>query len=270
MFRIAHSYDLSFVSPSKGCGPRIVFTVETKSLPEHVARLEGLLAKNDEYEEAYLGARTSFTFGDPDLLGHRRFGYSSCGFVVEKDLETEIHIELGPTPRLQCNVLTIHLLAIALYPNLDEEGSGNRMQQAKIQTRCDPAGGPYAHAISGSITPALTLWLIEQAPEKEYAPIVEAVPEAMRQAWHAVVQPELQEYAAECRGWVADDGRFSLKCFGNACDLSVYPDNMSGDRRIDEIPIVEFSCHNLDLARQQVTLIAGLAKMCELARAEGG
>lgn len=56
-----------------------------------------------------------------------------------------------------------------------------------------------------------------------------------------------------------------LGCFGNACDIDIYPDHTCGE--MDE-PYVRFSCHNLDTAAQQMTLLAGLAKLCELARAE--
>ncbi len=53
-------------------------------------------------------------------------------------------------------------------------------------------------------------------------------------------------------------------CPGDACDVSIYPDQIYGDALGTKS--VRFACHNLDSAAQQITLIAGIAKLCELAR----
>lgn len=71
----------------------------------------------------------------------------------------------------------------------------------------------------------------------------------MRRAWKATATPKLKRCADRCRARVID-GRFELDCFGDACDLSMYPDSTP-----------EFSCHNLDLPFQQATLLAGLASL---------
>lgn len=68
----------------------------------------------------------------------------------------------------------------------------------------------------------------------------------------------------ECRATIAPDGRFNLKCPGNACEVSIYPDRLYGDNMGTRS--VQFSCHNLDGAVQQITLLVGIAKLCELAR----
>jgi len=83
----------------------------------------------------------------------------------------------------------------------------------------------------------------------------------MRQAWVAVVPQDLREWASKCGAWITVDGRFMFECLGDACDVAIYPDSLEGEEGS-----VEFGCHNLDQARQQVTLLAGLAKLCALAR----
>lgn len=76
----------------------------------------------------------------------------------------------------------------------------------------------------------------------------------MHATWKAVAPRNLKRCADQCYARVRD-GRFELGCFGDACDLSVYPDS-------DPM----FSCHNLDTPFQQATLLAGLASICGVAK----
>lgn len=78
----------------------------------------------------------------------------------------------------------------------------------------------------------------------------------MSEAWKAVAPRSLKRYADQCYARVHDD-RFELGCFGNACDLSVYPDS-------DPM----FSCHNLDAPFQQATLLVGLASIHNVAKSK--
>lgn len=72
----------------------------------------------------------------------------------------------------------------------------------------------------------------------------------MIEAWKAVAPRNLKRCADQCYARVRDGLRFELGCFGNACDVSVYPDS-------DPM----FSCHNLDTPYQQATLLVGLASL---------
>jgi hypothetical protein len=91
--------------------------------------------------------------------------------------------------------------------------------------------------------------------------MVPAVVTAMRHAWRATARESWQEYVDECKGRIFQRGAFILDCFGNACDVGVYPSEFRTDETSHTI-----SCHNLDTAEQQLTFLAGLAKLCELTR----
>lgn len=80
---------------------------------------------------------------------------------------------------------------------------------------------------------------------------LDQVAKDMRRAWTATTTRRLKRCSDRCYVNV-HDARFEIGCFGDACDLSIYPDS-------DPM----FSCHNLDTSFQQATLLAGLASLCE-------
>lgn len=134
-------------------------------------------------------------------------------------------------------------------------------------TICEPGG--HGHSVSGWLSQDVMAWLKNYAKDKvdtnsfmQVAPMHPEVVYAMRSVWYAISTPERRPYADAASGWVRENGAFSLNCFGDACDLSIYPDSYNGENYVS----VEFGCHNLDSADQQLTLLAGLAKICELAR----
>ena len=184
-------------------------------------------------------------------------------YVTLKDDVAELRMELGGGERLYHTTLTIHVLAEALSYAIDGEEHSNRIQQADIDSRCVRGEG-YGHALGGYVSSRVMSWLREQgklSSETALAPPEIAL--AMRQAFKAVTLRKFHKLAKSCEAVITTDGRFMLSCIGNACDLSIYPDNMTHE--IDEFG-VRVSCHNLDSPDQQITLLAGFVKLCELAR----
>ena len=107
-------------------------------------------------------------------------------------------------------------------------------------------------------------YALEHAETRGHVPQAE---EAMRQVYGTVAPSEVREYAEDCCARIGAEGRFYLTCFGNACDLAIYPDSDHSDR--EESP-TNFSCHNLDTVFQQLTLLAGFAVLQELAAEDVG
>lgn len=62
--------------------------------------------------------------------------------------------------------------------------------------------------------------------------------------------------------YVRSSGTFIADCPGNAC--GIHP----SDWHLEEGKGYELSCHNVDTSGQQITLIAGLAALCDKARRE--
>lgn len=268
MYHQTRLYDLSFVSPARRSSgkPQLVFTFDRKYLKECTERLAKLT--RHVYVEAYCGRDTYFHLPVPDLFGNIEFGYGGCGFMTEDGDDVSLHVELSEA-HLHNAALTIGLLTHTLLGDFaDEAKNSNRTQQVDLETSC--AHGLHGHSVGGYISGQVREWLRKQWHKGQndnwmhWAPIPKEVISAMRQTWTSLASKDLRRWANDCNGSITEDGRFILNCFGNACDLAIYPDNLC----LDETDSVRFGCHNLDTARQQLTLLAGLAKLCELARAE--
>lgn len=267
MYNTSQLYELSFVSPRRRprTKPRIIFTIKAEYLEEINRRLYILVDNWRLHADNYCSLDVMFTYPVPDLFGRTEFGYGRCGFVNIGDGEARFEVELSGGEQLHCCTLSIKLLLMALAVPLDKRPS-NQMQQVDVEMRCDYDPIGYGHAVGGYVSSRMIAWLRKQGRQSENGhniPLPEETVKAMRQAWTAVCSDERKEWARECGGYIAPDGRFILGCFGNTCDIAIYPDHTCGEMTDS---FVRFSCHNLDSADQQITLIAGLAKLCELAR----
>ncbi len=271
MYNISRLYELSFASAGRRLhtNPRIVFTVRSAHLEEIGRRLRIIAADWKKRAAEYCPAGATFAHPAPDLFGRIEFGYGRCGSVTSEDEETHLNIELSGGEQLYCSTLTMKVLTEALLVPIESGDAPNQIQQVDLQMRCDmhdPIG--YNHAVSGYVSSQVLNWLRvhgKRARDGGDIPIHAEVAAAMREVWIAVCIPDHRQWASECRGRISSDGRFMLKCFGDACDLAIYPDGTCGHMAD---AYAQFSCHNLDTAVQQATLIAGLAKLCELARRE--
>lgn len=270
MYNTVHQYDLSFVPPQRGtnASPELVITLLREHLPELDYRLHRIL----EYVEVevYLGRDEPFF---PVLLsssGKTEFGFGNCGLLVPEGETISLCIRL--TPDVARRALTLNLLAQALIVPFERyKEPGDSFQQVDIETRCSPSAGTYGyeHAVEGYISMSMYNWLKEYAQRSvknvyDHAPLPEKVITAMRQAWSAMALGYWKKWITACSGYVAEDGRFSLQCFGDACDLAIYPDQSLASTRES----LRFGCHNLDHAVQQLTLVSGLAQLCQLVREE--
>ncbi|MEY2665196.1 MAG: hypothetical protein RLZZ480_301 [Candidatus Parcubacteria bacterium] len=268
---IPHTYDLSFFRGDKkrGLPPAIVFTIKESFLEEAIGNMSRFVSLHDKHITAYLhDLEPTFTFPTPDLFGNTEFGFGSCGRVEVKDGEVKLYVEIGKRRSLYYQSLTIQLLSIALQTDAKETKS-NRTQQLDLDVKADRhASAGWGHMLGGYVSMSVVEWLKQYAAEHAESEsfwstsMHPGVIDSMRTAWNATSTRPLRKYADESNGRISQDGRFYLVCSGNACDLSIYPD----------IPIYEgceyvpFGCHNLDGASQQLTLLAGLVKILELAR----
>lgn len=266
MFNKTRVYDLSFVSPRRKqqTNPQIVFTVHKDHLGGYIQRLDAVKSTFRKEIATYFGSDREFTL--PELSSKKEFGFEKCGTLTESDDQINLCINLSEKALLDV-VMTINVLTVVLIvPPDGPTYLSNQSQLLELETICrrNRSEG-YGHAIGGQVSPRFISWirtLCKDASEHDYVPVPESVVEAMREAWIAVVQKEYKKWARDCSGYFYPEGRFVLNCMGNACDVAIYPDGFRGDEKYGS----NFSCHNLDHARQQITLIAGLARMCELVR----
>jgi|GEM_PF-6528962 len=130
--------------------------------------------------------------------------------------------------------------------------------------------GLHSHPVQGEVSVEGLRWLERLGREGEgelskftyTRPLPDRVESSMQQAWKSLAWDRTSRAMTEdIHGRITEDGRFTLVCPGNACDVSIYPDGFYGSEY--GIPAY-FSCHNLDGPEQQLTLVAGLAVLHEL------
>lgn len=270
-----HTYDLAFVAPNRRpfAPPEIVFIVDERHMDEIVTRLSKVVCAFNNCADAYLpDTEASFNLPTPDLFDNKEFGYRNCGYWTIENTKVHLRFPLRPDPWAMYCTLSIFMLVKALDSPFAEAAPSNRTQDVSLLTLCELGRfGGYGHAIGGWFSENILRWLREYAQGKvrafgilEAAPMHPEVIRAMQATWHNIATGELKQYASsrEVYGWIRENGSFSLNCFGDACDIGIYPDQW-----LDEgCELVEFGCHNLDTAYQQLTLLAGVAKLCQLAR----
>lgn len=139
------------------------------------------------------------------------------------------------------------------------EDPPDKAQLLTLQTITRP--GAHGGSLGGMLSIPLVMWL-SRFPANTAFRFVEG---AMKIAyWRMFGQKKytMQEF----RAWLRDDfGGLLLDCPGDACGL--HPSDHFHSRSLRGYA---FSCHNVDTAAQQLTLIAGLAALCDLARRGSG
>lgn len=260
----AKVYDLSFVFPNrkKRTKAKIVFCIKRAQYPHLLARLKQMQGRGmmDPFE--YFGSNAPFHFAEDNLLSH--IGFGQCGSVEHHDDETRLSVELQGGFYPHYAALTIHVLTNALSFPLVEGEESNQTQQLDLFTVCK-MGEVYGHALGGHVSSSLTRFLrltAEADPGGGDVSMPEGVINAMREAWRVCTSSK-SKFPHDFRGVITRDGRFMIACPGNACDVAIYPDMVYGDT--DEFG-AGLSCHNLDTCVQQLALLSGLAKLCQLAR----
>ncbi len=249
-------YLLDFVSKSKQRGPEIVVSINQ----DHVEDVFDVLAvQRKELEESkrivsYLKRQRRVVF-KVDRYG--KIGYGSCCIVREEHGQTDLCFRLERRKRLEI-AATLQAILDVLNPFVLAEFD-HGVQQVELATNTEARF--HGHSVSGHGSAKLRSWLLGEASKPD-STAQRTVTNAMQEAWACIADHTHIRYANEVGARIVEDGRFLLGCFGNACDLSVYPEGVIGD----DHPF-EFSSHNLDMPSQQLTLIAGLAQLCALARA---
>ncbi len=273
LYHDTEHYRISFATPAQRAlvPPEIVFICQRQQLPIIVARLEILSRTYQRSATTYFDEATvPFTLPSMDLFAQSLFGYADCGYITLGEHEARFHLPLQGATIAPYTAFTLQLLKTALLAHEPEDVPlGNGVQQCELDFCTDNfRENGYGHAVGGYLSGEVTTWLaayLARETTHKYqngdAPMHPSVVAAMKDTWLATARADWQEYVNECRGRITPDGAFILECFGNACDIGVYPSEFSPDDSIHSI-----ACHNLDTVEQQLTLMAGLAEICTLAR----
>jgi hypothetical protein len=266
--KLGHAYGLSYVPVNQEEPAALALTLRTAHWAD---MLQLLITRSDiiGYPELeYFSERESVTFiwgaAVPPPVTSGPFGIDGCAQAHVQELDTVLHLPLSPKLVREA-AMTLHLLLraidMAVVSQIERETASNRRQLLTLQTIC-ARGWPYRHGVFGYVYPPLRRWLYSRGgtsiPEAE---------SAIRDTWASLSKAskrDLRLLEHDFGAVISPDGRFLLTCPPPACDIAMYPD--ATPNSLDTWS--EFSCHNLDSAVQQLSLLAGLATMLQMAESE--
>jgi hypothetical protein len=191
----------------------------------------------------YLGKNATW-FNTTNLIG-----FGGCGAVKTKG--GAVHV----TFVLSLESIKHTLLSISF---LLEELNGYQDRQKDFLTIENSCG--RRHPVFGSVSAEFRqkLKYISKGDQQ-------MITRSMQRVFVAVTPATLRQYASDCCVLIdAEKERFLLRCFGDACDMGIYPDSGATPGMH-----ASFSCHNLDSPFQQATLLAGLVTLGEIVKRAG-
>jgi hypothetical protein len=205
------------------------------------------------------------------------FGYGRCGILADQEFDAGFALPLS-RERVKETTLTIEALIAVLNFVRIGGADGIKPRSNKLQLiwldYCCSRGGLNSHALGGNFHPEFGKWCVRRGQDisqeepqafSEESFIGQPFPhssvkKAMRAAWSATAPRGSLQFKSSCRAGLKPSGHFALVCLGSNVapfpDLTPVMDAEWGGR---------FTCWNMDSAHQQLTLLAGVAALYELA-----
>lgn len=254
-------YGLSFRKGEKKSPPSVIVSIREKCAEALVPILRDCWMVEAYREEFGL-------FYEPDLS--RGFGFDEA-MTLDGNSNDYLHLALRldgkRNLRAMCLSCSLLFASMRWAPNIRLGCDPNSLQLLSVEMRLLDQDDGYAFAsapMGGEIAPSLKQWMARKhKDEKTHRHIVHAMLSAYASLHPGERLRGFGLYGFESYFW--QDGRFTLQCPGNACDIGAYPDmNHERDKGL------QFSCHNLDTPLQQLTLFAGLSALHDLAAKDLG
>ena len=123
-----------------------------------------------------------------------------------------------------------------------------------VQTHSDI--GMHGSSIGGAFSSELSSYLAVM-PENT---LLTEIKKATKQAYENMMGDRLEYFQDDFQSYVGENGYLVINCIGDACQ--VHNDTHSYDKGRSR----GFTCHNVDNAEQQLTLLAGLGRLHRLFR----
>jgi hypothetical protein len=210
----------------------------------------GSLKKVAEFEETvdYL-----FAFPRYEITTHRPC--MDCSGTGKNEFEESCHYCNGDKVEIVMDYRNVSISAISLALFFDRahfyQGETLSKKPQLLLLNTIVQAGLHGGSLGGKFGPEMAeyLHLLTDGSFKKLT-------RAMMFAHSSMVK--FRAHDEFCFRYGGDNGRIYLSCPGNACDILMEPYNFntkSGG---------EISCHNVDSAFQQITLLVGLAKLCDL------
>jgi len=250
----ARLYDLSIAHAEEGKIPELVFR------PKFSAHGEVWELIKQELHICNYGQLSLLP--EPLVYGPRECGRYDDG----DDPRFTVRLKPGTSPHELAQVMQTTLWALNVAGRKEGKES-NYLSLAEPLLLCDPSRDQHGYSISGWLHEAFLKWLgtCECLSEDAYDSLVADIIAIMRAVWVVMAPEEQRDYVSDCH-FSIHEGRFSFHCFGNACDMSLYPDQVADGTDVGDHIFVSFGCHNVDWPWQQLTLLAGFAVLLETVR----
>lgn len=152
-----------------------------------------------------------------------------------------------------CLTLEFIFSALGMFNEANDEESVLPEKLIEISSfRFNPGQSFYGFGLSANIYKQSFPWL-----EYNKESVIPNVAKAMQMANEKLIRRA--EAINRFQLLIHEDMRFRIDVPGNACDIAIYPDRFMHFRSDYE----EVNPHNTDTPVQQLTLLVGLAKMCD-------
>jgi hypothetical protein len=267
-----HIYDLGAVASNENGNPEIFFEISNIHFDEFLSRVRVRVSSLDEHALLYFRNKVPKFSIPTSKETNGLFGYGGCAGYCVNDSHVKLSIPMKSNRSLANYAMTLNVIVSCLFGDFATFSGSNKKQQSSIYLLTRSSGG-YAHGVEGYISEDTISWIQEyaKANTNTQQPLPSEVVEVMQAVFKKVCIKEVRKYVTDAGGWIRKSGAFTLRCFGDSCDLSVYPDAFGWHEEEDKpanmpMGFVAFGCHNLDAAWQQLTLFAGFAKLYELTR----
>jgi len=255
-------YDLTFKSHAR----RYDLSYQEGTIRIHMARSvsQAVRMQLHEFQDRLSGTGDEFREQKSDIgefvLTSNALGFNGVLREFEADDEIVWAADLPDLKvdgqvagmRLSATLWIVFNRLMAVAPDDGE----TRLQLMTVDVAARPRMDLHGFPLSAKFSMAMVNWL-GRNPEPSFTlPEIEAV---LRDAWETL-WPSMA--ATEFRAFIRAPGDVFLGCPGNATGLG--PNQMAQYRDADEG--YELECHNVDGPLQQLTLLAGLARLNEHAR----
>lgn len=246
-------YDLSITNIGGGEVPELVFR------PAFRAHADAWSLVREEVLGEDMRQPTLFPLNTYGPLGCARY---------ESGEDPRFVIRLEPLADVHALARTIQETIWCLSAAMHRSGAeSNRVALADLNLVCDPTKDTWGYATGGFLHEAMLKWFGMYIERKDdNGSLTAEIVASMRAAWTATAPAHEKEFVGYCGFNIEDDGCFQFRCFGDSCDMSLYPDQLGSFEKIGEQVFLSFSCHNVDRPWQQITFIAGFATLLEVVR----
>lgn len=251
--------------------PRL-FTLSTRTLSQHIEGLVITLSPLCFDTFLSMCVESPMVHFYQQLFGFKKFESTlSTGFGFEKifhaptlvngQVELVLPLTRTKSPRIWWARSPTLSVILSTLEVLKEAHQGTNPERTQLFTLSTRVGTPYTFGapIHGFAAPAFVRWISENANDPA---IEKKAVAAMERVWVTLGKIRHREHQRH-NGFSAKlkpSGLFYLQCPGDTCEVGTYP-----GMHTDPDGGKQISCQNLDTPNQQLSLMAGLARLHELA-----